>query len=67
MAAMSDDPAESDIQISFIGADEATAAQLRDIFTEDDEDVEFAHAFGGVDVVTILTKSVNGSLHWSNI
>jgi hypothetical protein len=54
---MNKNPAETDIQISFVGADEATADRLRAVFTEDDEDVEFAHAFGGADVVTILTKS----------
>jgi hypothetical protein len=45
-----------DVVIEIQGVDEAVANELRKIFDGPDEDVVFAHAFGGVDVVSIIVK-----------
>jgi hypothetical protein len=55
---MTDIPAAAEglpVVIEIEGADEATANTLRDIFTGEDEDVAFSHAFGGIDTVSIIT------------
>jgi hypothetical protein len=65
---MIDVPAEFEglpIEVEIEGVDEATAEALRAVFDGEDEDVVFAHAFGGLDAATIvlsLTKGAVGKL-----
>ena len=44
------------VVIELQGIDESVADELRKIFDGPDEDVVFSHAFGGLDVVSIITK-----------
>ncbi len=55
---MIDIPAEFEgieVQFEIEGGTEALAEALRQSFDGEDEDVVFGHAFGGVDVVSIIT------------
>jgi hypothetical protein len=45
-----------EIEIDIEGGSEALAEELRQTFDGEDEDVVFGHAFGGLDIVTIVTK-----------
>jgi hypothetical protein len=56
MAEIGKDVEGVDVVIEIQGVDESVADELRRIFDGPDEDVVFAHAFGGVDVVSIIVK-----------
>jgi hypothetical protein len=56
MAEIGKDMEGVDVVIEIQGVDQSIADELRKIFDGPEEDVVFAHAFGGVDVVSIIVK-----------
>lgn len=60
----------AEIVIELYGADRTTANNLRELFTDESDDVAFSHAFGGADcviIITVLAKPVFDKLieYWT--
>ena len=51
-----------EVVVEIQGVDEATAEELRSLFDGEDEDVVFAHAFGGKDALSLFTALTPAAL-----